>query len=202
MSRESAARRRNASRRAAEQARAEPTAGSLSHRDQRRVRAIARARELASRRRHREFRHVVIVVLSGIAAAAVVGAALGFGPAVEAASGNGTVGTFVVSGYQCPRRGACKWVGTFEARSDVVGNAAYEGNLAMDTQPGTHIPARYPGFGQAYSLHGSRTWASDLILMIFIGAVAGFLVWLSPLGLRERGARAHSASGYPPGAQL
>jgi hypothetical protein len=202
MSRESAARRQKASRRAAGRARAEPAAGSLARRDQRRLRAIARARELASRRRHREFRHVVIVVLSGVAAAAVVGAALGFGPAVEAAVGNGTVGTFVVSGYQCPRRGACRWVGTFEARRDVVHDAAYQGNLALDTQPGTRIPARYPGFGQTYALHGSHTWASDLVLMLFIGAVAGFLVWLSPLGLRERGPRARSAAGHPPGAQL
>lgn len=142
----------------------------------------------------------MIVVLSGVAAAAVVGAALGFGPAVEAASGNGTVGTFVVSGYQCPRRGACTWVGTFEARGGVVNNAAYEGNLAINTQPGTRIPARYPG--QAYALHSSHTWVSDLVLMLFIGAVAGFLVWLSPLGLRERRTSTQSASGYPPGAQL
>src|SRR5580693_1409041 len=116
-----AARRDKASRRAARPARKELAAGALSHQDQRRLRAIARTRELASRRRHLEFRHLAITVLSGLVATA----------AIEAARGQGVTGTFVVGSFSCHRRGVCAWVGTFEARGEMVPDVAYEGILPM-----------------------------------------------------------------------
>ena len=65
-----AARRGNATRRDARRAREELAAEALSHRDQRRLRSIVRTWELASRRRHQNFRHLAIVMLSWIAAMA------------------------------------------------------------------------------------------------------------------------------------
>jgi hypothetical protein len=173
-----AARRDKVSRRDARLAREELTAGGLSHRDQRRLRAITRARELASRRRHLEFRHLAITVLSGVVATAAIGAALGFVPAIEAARGQGVTGTFVVGSSFCHRRGVCAWAGTFEARGEVVPDVVYEGILPISTGPGSRIPARYPGAGLAYALHGSHTWAWDLVPMLLIGSVVAFGVWL------------------------
>lgn len=173
-----AARRGKVSHRDAQQARDELAAGGLSHQDRRRLRATARAWELASRRRRLEFKHLVIAVLSGLAVMAVVAAALGFVPAIEAANGNGTAGTFVATSYSCGRRIGCRWLGTFQAGGGVVQTVIYEGSLPTGTEPGSRIPARYPGDGQAYALHGSHTWALDLIPMLLISSVFAFLVWL------------------------
>ena len=173
-----AARRNKVSRRDARLAREELAARGLSHRDQRRLRAITRARELATHRRHLEFRHLAITVLSGVIATAAIGAALGFVPAIEAARGQGVTGTFVVGSSFCHRRGVCAWAGTFEARGEVVPDVVYEGILPVSTGPGSRIPARYPGAGLAYALHGSHTWAWDLVPMLLIGSVVAFGVWL------------------------
>lgn len=174
----SAARSGKVSRRDARLAREELAAGGLSHRDQRKLLAVTRARELASRRRHLEFRHLAITVLSGLVATAAIGAALGFVPAVEAARGQGITGTFVVGSFSCHRRGVCTWVGTFEGRGEVVPDVAYQGILPISTGPGSRIPARYPGADLAYGLHGSHTWAWDLVPMLLIGTVVALGVWL------------------------
>jgi hypothetical protein len=173
-----AARSDKVSRRDARLAREELAAGGMSHHDQRRLRAVTRTWELASRRRHLEFRHLAITALSGVVATAAIGAVLGFVPAIEAARGHGVTGTFVVGGYYCHRRGVCAWVGTFEARNEVVPDVVYEGILPISTGPGSHIPARYPGADQAFALHGSHTWAWDLVPMLLIGSIVAFGVWL------------------------
>ena len=173
-----AARRDKVKRRTARLAGEELAAGGLSHHDQRRLQAVTRARELTSRRRHLKFRHFAITVLSGLVATAAIGAALGFVPAIEAARGHGVTGTFVVGSFSCHRRGVCAWVGTFEARGEMVANVAYEGILPMSTAPGSRIPARYPGDDLAYGLRGSHTWAWDLVPMLLIGSIVAFGVWL------------------------
>lgn len=180
-----AVRRDKVSRRDAQLAREALAAGGLSRHDQRRLRSVTRTWELASQRRHLEFRHLAIVVLSGIAAMAVIGAALGFVPAVEAASGHGATGTFVVASRRCSRKVGCVWVGTFEARGEVVTGVVYEGSLPADAGPGSRIPARYPGADQAYALYGSHTWALDLIPMLLISSAVAFVAWLI-LGVRQR----------------
>jgi hypothetical protein len=174
----SAAPRDKVSRRDARLAREELAAGGLSHHDQRRLRTITRTWERASQRRHLEFRHIAITVLSWIAAMAAAGAALGFIPAMEAANGDGTAGTFVVASYSCYRRAGCEWVGTFEARGQVVPDVDYQGILPTSTSPGSRIPVRYPGQGQVYALHGSHTWALDLIPMVLVSSTVAFIVWL------------------------
>src|SRR5258708_14194003 len=178
----SAARRDKVSRRAARLAREELAAGGLSHHDQRRLLAISRTWELASRRRHLEFRHLAITVLSGLVATAAIGAMLGFVPAIEAARGQGVTGTFVVGSSFCHRRGVCTWVGTFEARGEVVPDVAYEGILPISTGPGSRIPAMYPGADLAYGWHGSHAWAWDLVPMLLIGSVVAFGGWLIVAG--------------------
>jgi hypothetical protein len=192
--------RKKVSRRDCMQARAQLEAGGLSHHDERRLRTIVHTWELESGRRHLEFRHLMIAVVSGVAAMVVIGAALGLLPAIEAARGDGAIGTFVVSGENCARRSGCVWMGTFSGQSEVVPNVAYQGNLEASTQPGARIPARYPGFGQVYALHSSHTWAWDLVIMLFLGSVIGFLVWLTPVGMRQRAGK--DASAYGPGVQL
>jgi hypothetical protein len=173
-----AAPRNKVHRRDARLAREELAAGGLSHKDQRRLRAVTRAWELASRRRHLEFRHLVIAVVAWIAVLAVTGVLVGFIPAIEAANGNGTAGTFVVTSYSCYRRTGCGWVGTFEAPGEVVPDVTYQGILPASTSPGSRVPAQYPGEGQVYALRGSHTWALDLIPMLLISTAAAFLVWL------------------------
>jgi hypothetical protein len=165
-------------RREAELAREELAAGGLSHKEQRRLRAITRAWELAKRRRRLELRHLVIAALAWIAVLAVTGVLIGFMPAIEASNGDGAAGTFVVSSYVCYRRTGCAWVGTFEAPGETVPNATYQGTLPAGTNPGSRIPARYPGEGDVYALDGSHTWALDLIPMFLISTAAAFLVWL------------------------
>lgn len=174
----SAAGRDKVGRRDARLAREELAAGGLSRHDQRRLRAITGTWDLVSRRRHQEFRQLAIAVLSGVAAMAVIGAALGFVPAIEAASGHGATGTFVVTSYTCYHRAGCKWLGTFETRGDLVPGVAYQGSLPMNTAPGSRIAARYPGDGRAYALHGSHSWAWDLFPMVLIGCAVAFVAWL------------------------
>jgi hypothetical protein len=182
----SAARRVKVSRREARLARAELAAGGLSHHDERRLRAVEHKWELASLHRHQAFRHLVITLIGVVAAMAVVGAAFGIVPAIEAANGDGTVGTFLVSGQICLRRAGCNWVGTFETHDQVVPAVTYEGLLPESDGPGSQIPARYPGDKRAYALHGTHAWAWDLVYMVVIGGAVGLLIWLSPLGMRQR----------------
>jgi hypothetical protein len=204
MSREAAARRSKARRRAARLARAEPDAGGLPNHDQRRTQAVTRTGGLpSSRRRRPEFRHTIIAILSAVAVMAVSGAALGLVPAIEAAGGNGTIGSFVVGYQPCLlRRGGCEFTGIFEAPGgDVVSHVAYVGSLPAGAGEGSRIPARYTGYQQAYPLRGSLTWAVDLIFMLLIGSVVGFLVWLLPVGLGQRRAGSSSDAG-PRGVEL
>jgi len=155
------------------------------------MQSITGTRKVPSRRRRPEFRHLVIAVLCGVAVMVVTGAALGLVPAIEAAGSNGTIGTFVVSSQPClVRRGGCAYTGTFEAPGGhVVSHVAYVGGLPPGAGGGSHIPARYTGYQQAYPLRGSRSWAVDLVFMLLIGSVAGFFVWLLPVGLGQRRAK-------------
>jgi multisubunit Na+/H+ antiporter MnhB subunit len=186
MSPNAAAKRKKVSRQEARLAAEKLATGGLSHHDQRALRTITRSRELETSRRRQELAHLAIALVIGLAAMAVTGAALGLGPAIRAARGSGTVGTFVVSGQNCARRSGCVWVGTFEVHADVRPNVAYEGVLSADTQPGTRIAARYTGYQQVYAARGSHTWIVDVILMVLIGGVVGFFVYLAPVGLRQR----------------
>jgi hypothetical protein len=185
MSREAAARRDKARRRAARLAHAEPDAGGLPNHDERRAQGITSTQKQTLGRRRPEFRHVLITVVTAVAVMVVAGGALGLVPAIKAADGNGTIGTFTVGSQPCiPHRGGCAYTGTFQAPGGaMVSHVAYEGSLPAGV---SSIAARYTGYQQAYPLHGSRGWAVDLVFMLLIGSVVGFLVWLLPVGLGQR----------------
>jgi hypothetical protein len=186
-----AARSARVSRRRAQAARAELDAGGLSHQERRRLRSITRVWDEAARRRRLERRHTVIVVVGAVAAMAVVGASFGLVPAIAAAAGQGTTGTFVVGHLSCSGRYGCTWVGTFQARNGAeIPDVAYEGRLPAGAGQGERIPARHPGGSdQVFALHGSHTWVMDLLLVIGVGVAVAAALWISPLGTRGRAPR-------------
>jgi hypothetical protein len=71
-----------------------------------------------------------------------------------------------------------------EAQAVRAGGPARQGQppgcpaAARSTAPGSRIPARYPGDDLAYGLHGSHSWAWDLVPMLLIGSIVAFGVWL------------------------
>lgn len=182
------ARSAHISRRQARQARAQLAAGGLSHRQQRMLREVLRRRATAVWQRRRRLRRLTIVVTGAIVAMAIAGLSFGLVPAIEAASGEGITGSFVVSHEVCSARGGCQWAGTFQAgdRAPVVG-LAYGGSLPAGDGPGSTIPVRYPGSAdQVYALHASHTWVYDLLITLAIGMAVGAALWISPLGAGPR----------------
>jgi hypothetical protein len=178
------ARAAQVSRRQASEVRAQLARGGLSHQDQRRLRAALRAGEDASRRRRRRLRRLIIAATGAIVAMAITALSFGLVPAIEAASGGGTTGSFVVSDQVCASKTGCQWVGTFRARDGAAfSGLAYGGSLPPGDGAGSVIPVRYPGGSdQVYALHGSHTWVFDLLIMLAIGAAVGTALWISPLG--------------------
>jgi hypothetical protein len=187
------ARQRKVSRTQASEAREHLAAGGLSHQERRRLRSQLSARAAAARQRRGEFKHILIITTGVLAAMAVVGAALGLVPAIEAANGQGTAGTFVVGNQQCIRpRGGCGWSGTFQSQDGVtVQHVTYDGTLPAGAGGGSSVPAIYPSGGShiVYPPHGSHAWVDDLVLMVLIGGGVGLFLWITPLGLGGRGGR-------------
>ncbi|HUB39467.1 MAG TPA: hypothetical protein VMA72_11500 [Streptosporangiaceae bacterium] len=176
------------SRRQASEARTELALDGLSHQQQRALRAALRAGEDASRRRRRRLRRLSIAATGAIVAMAITALSFGLVPAIEAASGGGTTGSFVVSDQVCSAKTGCQWVGTFRAGDGTVfSGLAYSGSLPSGDGTGSVIPARYPGGSdQVYALHGSHTWVLDLFIVLAIGAAVGAALWISPLGAGAR----------------
>jgi len=182
------ARPAHVSRRLARRARAQLAAGGLSHRQQRIFRAVLRERATAVRQRRRRVRRVTIALAGAIIAMAITALSFGLVPAIEAASGEGITGSFVVSHEVCSSRGGCQWAGTFQAgdAAPIVG-LAYGGTLPAGDGPGSTIPVRYPGSSdQVYALHASHTWVFDLLITLAIGIAVGAAFWISPLGAGPR----------------
>jgi len=175
-------------RRQAAQLGAQLAASGLSHQEQRRLRAVLRAREDATRRRLRLLKRLSIAVTGGIVALAIATLSFGLVPAIEAALGTGATGTFDVGQRVCSSRTGCQWVGTFQSsRGVVVSGLAYAGSLPPGDGPGSSVPARYPGGSdQVYALRGSHTWVIDLLGTLAISAAVGAALWISPLGAGSR----------------
>jgi len=182
------ARSAHVNRRLARQARAQLAAGGLSHRQQRMLRAILRERTIALMQRRRLLKRMSMAVAGAIVAMAITGLSFGLVPAIEAASGEGITGSFVVSHEVCSSRGGCQWAGTFQAgdAAPIVG-LAYGGSLPAGDGPGSTIPVRYPGGSdQVYAVHASHTWVFDLLITLAIGMAVGAALWISPLGAGPR----------------
>jgi hypothetical protein len=78
-------------------------------------------------------------------------------------------------------------VGTFRSPDgNTVPGVAYEGALPANASPGSSFPAIEPGgSNRVYPPHSFR-WVTDLIATVFVGGAVGFVLWISPLGLRGR----------------
>jgi hypothetical protein len=172
--------------RRARAARAKLAAGGLTHQEERRLRAIGRARDKATRRRNLELGHIGLAVAGAIAVMAVVAVAFSLGPALEAAGGHGASGTFIV-GYQVCFRG-CSWVGTFDsATGQVIPDVTYDGGLPPGARPGHGIPAIHPGGSrQVFAPHGSHVWLADVLVMVVVGGAAALALWISPIRVSRR----------------
>jgi hypothetical protein len=175
-------------RRQAEAARARLAAGGLTHDERRQLHKVAIARDTPTRRKASEGRHLLIVIAGAAVAMAIVAVSFGLVPAVRAAFGQGTRGTFTLQYETYSRRIGGSWVGTFRSvNGEVVAIVDYDGDMPLGAHQGTTVPALYPGGEhQVYAVRGSHAWISDLGLTLVVGAAVGFLLWLSPLGLRRR----------------
>jgi hypothetical protein len=182
-------------RRQAAQARDELAAKGLSHQDRRRLRAVLRSRAVAAGKRRGRLRHLAIVLVGALVAMIIAAASFGLISAIDAASGGGVTGTFVVSHQVCSVKTGCQWVGTFHgANGDVVAGLAYGGLLPTGDGSGSSMAVRYPGGSdQVYALHGSHTWVFDLLTTLVIGAAVGAALWISPLGDSRRNPEGGSA---------
>jgi hypothetical protein len=164
----------------------EPTKAERRHQ-----RRIARERAEARQRRRLELSHDGIALAGALAAMVLVAMAFALGPAIAAARGEGTPGTFTIGYEQCMRRVGCTWVGTFESRAgQVTPGVSYDGSLPAGAQPGEGIPAVFPGGEHAvFPPHNSHYWISAVFLMLVLGAAVGLLLWLSPIGEGKRRTR-------------
>ncbi len=160
----------------------------LTKAEQRRQRRIRRERAAARQRRRLELSHDGLALAGALAAMAIVAVAFAVGPAIAAARGEGTPGTFAIGYEQCLRRVGCTWVGTFVSRSgQVTPGVSYDGNLPAGAQPGDRIPAIFPGGQHAvFPPHGSHYWVLAVLLMLVVGAAVGLGLWLSPIGEGRR----------------
>ena len=178
------------SRKQADEAREQLAAGGLTHQERRQLRTMTRARDAAARQRRGEFRHLVVVAAGTLAAMAVVAAATGLVSAIEASSGQGRAGTFIVGSQPClNQRVGCLPPGSFRLSDGVtVPHVQYDGTLPAFAPPGTSVPAILPAgsTNTAYPPHGSRTWVHDLLLMVLVGVVVAVLLWIFPVGLGKR----------------
>jgi hypothetical protein len=163
----------------------------LTKAGRRHQRRISRERADARRRRRLELSHDGLALAGALAAMAIIAVAFAVGPAIAAARGEGTAGTFTIGYEQCVRRVGCSWLGTFVSRSGQVRQSVtYDGNLPAGAQPGDRIPALLPG-GQdaAFPPHDSHYWVSAVLLMLVVGTAVGFGLWVSPIGEGRRRAR-------------
>jgi hypothetical protein len=147
---------------------------------------VIRTRDATTLRWHLEFKHITIVLAGAMAAMAVAAASVGLVSAIEAARGQGTIGTFVLEFQSCSVRTGCTYVGIFRSPDGAtVPDVAYDATLPAGASPGDSFPAIEPGGShRVYPSHGSLRWVSDLLLVVFLGGVVGFMLWISPLGLR------------------
>jgi len=176
------------SRRQALDARARLDAGGLSHQQLRALRAVLRAWQDAAARRRRRLAHLSVAVTGAIATLAITAVSFGLIPAINAARGEGVTGSFTVSNQVCSSKTGCQWVGTFRAGGGTaVSGLAYGGSLPAGDGPGSTIPVRYPGGSDVvFALHGSHTWAADLLITLAISAAVGTALWISPIGAGPR----------------
>jgi membrane protein implicated in regulation of membrane protease activity len=107
--------------------------------------------------------------------------ALGLGPAIRAARGEGTRGVFTARTLSCDR--TCSWTGTFTAGNrQVWPDVMYDGALPPATHPGSIVPALYPGgSNDVFAVRGSTAWRIYAVLMPAASAGVLASLWFGPI---------------------
>lgn len=113
----------------------------------------------------------------------VVLIAINLPPAISAALGHGTRGSFTAVQYDSSPRGSGSWTGTFTPANDgpAIQDVTYNGLSGV--QPGGVVPALYVG-GEAYAAHGSTEWVTEVLILL--AALVVFVSWCRRVPLRHR----------------
>jgi hypothetical protein len=102
----------------------------------------------------------------------IVVVAINLPPAISAALGHGTRGSFTAVQYTRSGRGSGVWSGTFTPANNGPAVTDVSFNGLSGVQPGSVVPALYDG-GEAYTAHGSTEWLVDVVILL---VCLGFLV--------------------------
>jgi membrane protein implicated in regulation of membrane protease activity len=125
--------------------------------------------------------------------------ALGLGPAIRAARGEGERGVFTAVSLSCDR--TCTWNGTFTVgATQVLSNASYDDKLPQGTEAADTFPALYPGGSNVvFAIHGSTTWVFYAVMMPIAAAGLVCSLWVGPVRYlrRRRNEQAAAGSGTP-----
>jgi len=128
-----------------------------------------------------------MVAFAAVSCAALLAiGALGLGPAIRAAHGEGERGVFTAVSLSCDR--TCTWSGAFTVDdTTVVSNATYDDKLPQGTKAGDIFPALYPGgSNEVFAIHGSSTWVLYAVLMPLAAAGLVGSLWVGPVRYLRR----------------
>jgi hypothetical protein len=112
----------------------------------------------------------------------VVLVAINLPPAISAALGHGTRGSFTAEQYN-QVQGSGTWTGTFTPANQgpAIQGVIYNGLSGV--HPGSVVSALYVG-GAAYAAHGSTEWVTEMLILL--AALFIFVAWCRRVPLRHR----------------
>jgi hypothetical protein len=117
----------------------------------------------------------------------IVAMAINLPPAISAALGHGTRGSFTAVQYQRSGRGGGVWSGTFKPANNGPEVTDVSFNGLSGVQPGSVVPALYDG-GEAFTAHGSTEWlVESLVLLFALGFLVSWCVRVPLRHVRQRG---------------
>jgi hypothetical protein len=122
------------------------------------------------------------VIGPAIALFIVVITAINLPPAINAALGHGTRGSFTAEQYQTSAKGGGTWSGTFKPANNGPAVTDVTFNGLSGVQQGSVVPALYDG-GQAFTAHGSTEWLVESLILLF--ALGMLVVWVRRVPLRH-----------------
>jgi hypothetical protein len=142
----------------------------------------------------RLFRRGMIAFAALSCAGLLAIAALGLGPAIRAARGEGERGVFTAVSLSCDR--TCTWTGAFTiGDTPVLTDATYDDKLPQGTRAGDTFPALYPGgSNEVFAIRGSTTWVVYAVLMPLAAAGLVGSLWVGPVRYLRRRRNEQAAS--------
>jgi membrane protein implicated in regulation of membrane protease activity len=175
---------RRVSGREADYARGRLTGGYLLSPEERlRLTQVSHARW---RYTDRIFSRVTIAFAAVFCAGLLAIGALGLGPSIRAARGEGERGVFTAVSLSCDR--TCSWTGAFAVGdTPVLPDATYDDKLPQGTRAGDTFPALYPGgSNEVFAIHGSTMWVLYAVLMPLAAAGLVSSLWVGPVRYLRR----------------